>query len=169
MPNGIIIFGANGSGKSTLGRELAQILHWKYMDIETYHFMEAEIPYTASRPRADCIRLMCADMELHRSFVLSAVTGDFGAQIMSWYTRAIWVSAPLETRLERIEHRARVKYRDRVEKGGDIYEQHLQFLNFVASRSLLEIAQWAKTLPCPIQHVDGTMPVSENVRRIVPG
>lgn len=35
--HGIIIFGANGSGKTTLGRELANILNFKHMDVEDYH------------------------------------------------------------------------------------------------------------------------------------
>ena len=47
--HGIIIFGANGSGKTTLGRELANILNFKHMDIEDYHFKKSEIPYTVER------------------------------------------------------------------------------------------------------------------------
>ncbi|MDR7855204.1 shikimate kinase [Tissierella sp.] len=48
-PHGIIVFGANGSGKSTLGRELANLLNFKYMDIEDYHFYKSKIPYTLER------------------------------------------------------------------------------------------------------------------------
>lgn len=74
---GIIVFGANGSGKTTVGRELARILKYKHMDIEDYWFEKTRIPYTAVRPREECINLMLADIEKHRSFVLSAVNGEF--------------------------------------------------------------------------------------------
>lgn len=37
-PHGIIIFRANGSGETTLGRELANMLNFKHMDIEDYNF-----------------------------------------------------------------------------------------------------------------------------------
>lgn len=53
MPRGVTVFGANGSGKSTLGKELARVLEYKYMDIEEYHFMKSEIPYTMERSRKE--------------------------------------------------------------------------------------------------------------------
>ena len=77
-PQGIIIFGANGSGKTTLGKEVAHILGFKHMDVESYHFEKSEIPYTIERSREELLRLMLADIEKYRLFVITAVTGDFG-------------------------------------------------------------------------------------------
>lgn len=167
MSKGIIVFGANGSGKSTLGRELARILNLKYMDIEDYHFIKSEIPYTVERTREDCLNLMLADIEKHDSFVLSAVVGDFGEEISSMYNFAVFISAPLETRIERIKQRAYEQHGERIREGGDMYDQHLKFVDFVASRSLSGIEQWAKTLVCPVIHVDGTKPISENTKIVV--
>lgn len=96
MSRGIIVFGANGSGKSTLGRELARILNFKYMDIEVYHFIKSEIPYTVERTRDDSLNLILADIEKCGSFVISAVVGDFGEEISSMYNFAVFISAPLE-------------------------------------------------------------------------
>ncbi|HHY22827.1 MAG TPA: hypothetical protein GX527_01110, partial [Clostridiaceae bacterium] len=95
MPRGIIVFGANGSGKSTLGRELARVLNYKYMDIEDYHFIKSEIPYTVERSREDCLNLMLTDIRKYGSFVISAVIGDFGEEITSMYDFAVFISAPL--------------------------------------------------------------------------
>ncbi|HOP11005.1 MAG TPA: shikimate kinase [Oscillospiraceae bacterium] len=81
MPNGIIVFGANGSGKSTLGRELARVLNYKFIDHEDYAFEKSEIPYTAERSREECLRLMLADINQYRSFVLCAVTGTFAMRL----------------------------------------------------------------------------------------
>lgn len=167
MPRGIIIFGANGSGKSTLGRELACVLNYKYMDIEDYHFVKSEIPYTVERSREDCLNLMLTDIEKHRSFVISAVIGDFGEEISSMYDFAVFMSAPLETRIERIKQRACEQYGERIREGGDMYEQQLKFVDFVASRSLSRIEKWAETLVCPIIYVDGTKSISENTEWIV--
>jgi len=167
MPRGIIIFGANGSGKSTLGRELARALNFKYMDIEDYHFTKSEIPYTVERSCEDCLNLMLTDIVKHRSFVISAVIGDFGEKISSMYDFAVFMSAPLETRIERIKQRACKQYGERVCEGGDMYEQQLKFVDFVASRSLSRIEQWAETLVCPVIYVDGTKSISENTEWIV--
>ena len=110
-PHAIIVFGANGSGKTTLGRRLACILGFKHIDHEDYAFEKSEIPYTVERSREDCLNLILADIEKHRSFVLSAVTGDFGDIIPQYYEFAVYVSAPLELRLEHIKQREYKKIR----------------------------------------------------------
>jgi len=165
-PQGIIIFGANGSGKTTLGRELARILNYKHMDIEDYHFENSEIPYTVVRSREDCINLMLADIEKYRSFVLTAVTGDFGDKIVPLYTHAVYISAVQALRMERIKKRAFDKHGSRILKGGDMYEQEQKFFNFVASRPISKIEQWAETLTCPVICVDGGEDWCDNAVKI---
>ncbi|MDR7855210.1 shikimate kinase [Tissierella sp.] len=155
-PHGIIVFGANGSGKSTLGRELASVLNFKYMDIEDYHFHKSEIPYTLERSQEDCLNLMLADIKKYNSFVLSAVTGDFGEKISSMYVLAVLMSAPVETRMDHIGQRESEKHGERIQKGGDMYEQHFKFVNFARFRNLSSIDKWTESLNCPIICVDGT-------------
>ena len=156
-PHGIIVFGANGSGKTTFARELTRILNFTHMDIEPYAFRESELPYTDQRSHEECIALMLADIKKHRSFVISAVTGDFGDTIPLFYELAVLISTPIDTRIKRIEQRAYERYAERVREGGDMYEQNLKFIDFVASRSLARIEQWAQTLTCPVIRIDGTL------------
>lgn len=165
-PHGIILFGANGSGKTTLGRELANLSNYKHMDHEEYHFEKSDIPYTAVRPYEDGLKLMLADMEKYRTFVLTAVTGDFGDTIPKFYDLAVWISAPIELRMERIEQREYKQHGERIRKGGDMYEQHLKFIDFVASRSLSRMERWAETLTCPVIHIDGTEDCHRNATNI---
>lgn len=155
-PYGIIVFGANGSGKTTLGRELARILNFKHMDMEDYCFEQSEIPYARPRPREDYLKLMLADIEKYRSFVISAVIGDLGDIISRYYQLAVYLSAPFELRMERVRQRSYQQHGERILKGGDMYEQELKFFDFVASRPLSKIDEWAQTLTCPIIHIDGT-------------
>ncbi|MDR1537202.1 MAG: AAA family ATPase [Clostridiales bacterium] len=155
-PHGIIIFGPNGSGKTTLGRELARLLNFKSMDIEDYYFQQADIPYTKPRSREDCVNLMLADIEKYFAFVISAVNGDFGANINKLYDLAVFLSAPTEVRIRRVKQRAYEQYGKRVCEGGDMYEQELKFYDFVESRSLMPVEQWCRTLACTVIRVDGT-------------
>ena len=167
MPNGIIVFGANGSGKSTIGRELARVLKFKFMDHEDYAFEKSEIPYTVERSREECLRLMLDDINEYGVFVLCAVTGDFCDEITTMYKFAVYLSAPNEIRMQRIEQRAIERYGNRVREGGDMYERQKAFLEFAAKRPLERIEQWARTLTCPIMQLDTTKPISENVELIV--
>ena len=165
--HGIIVFGANGSGKTTLSRELARVLDFKHIDHEDYAFERSEIPYTKPRSNEEAMELMLADIEKHRSFVLSAVTGDFGDIIPKYYELAVYISAPLELRIERIKQRAYEKFGDRVREGGDMFEQHKRFADFANSRLLAPIEQWGETLKCPVVHVDGTTDWHMNAANIV--
>lgn len=155
-PKGIIVFGANGSGKSTLGKELACLLNFKYMDIEDYYFKKSDIPYSKPRSKEEVIKLMLADIKRYGSFVISAVTGDFEDYITSLYDLAVFLSAPLDIRMQRIKDRAYEKFGNRVLQGGDMYESQKNFEEFARTRDLKIIDNWANTLSCPIIHIDGT-------------
>jgi adenylate kinase family enzyme len=156
-PQGIIIFGANGSGKTTLGRELARILGFKRMDAEDYFFRESIIPYSDARSKREVVELMLADIKKFRSFIISSVTGDYGSIIPQYYKLAVYMSAPHDLRMERVKKRTHDKLGDRILEGGDMYESEQKFFDFVATRLLSKIDQWAKTLTCPIIHIDGTV------------
>lgn len=166
VPGGILLFGGNGSGKSTVGREVARLLSLPYMDVEAYHFAPSEVPYTVVRPREECVGLLLADMERYRSFVFSAVMGDFGEAVVSKFGLAVLLSAPLELRLARVRQRSVAAFGPRALEGGDLWEQTNGFIEFVASRSLEPVEQWAKGLPCPLLRLDGSAPVFENAQFI---
>ena len=167
MSRGIIVFGQNGSGKSTVGRELSYVLNYKYMDIEDYNFIESEIPYSKERSRDECRNLMLNDTKKYGSFVLSAVTGDFGDEIVSMYDFGVYITAPIEIRIERVKQRAIKSFGNRVSEGGDMYKANNEFIDFVKRRDLKKPELWLKTLKCPVIFVDGTKAVKENVSLIV--
>ena len=156
-PRGILVFGANGSGKTTLGRELARVLSAKHLDEEKYRFEKSGIPYTVERSNEECLRLMLADIEAHENFVVSAVRGDFGELISSYYKLAVYLAAPLDMRLERIQWREHERHGARIREGGDMYESNQRFIEFVASRSPARVDEWAATLTCPLLRVDGAV------------
>lgn len=125
------------------------------MFFNDYHFEKPEIPYTIERSHEDCLNLMLADIEKCNSFVLSAVTGDFSKKISSMMI-AVFMSAPLKTRMEHIGQREYEKYGERICEGGDMYEQHLKFVNFARLHHLSNNDKWAETLNCPVIGMDGT-------------
>ncbi len=167
MPNGIIVFGANGCGKTTLGFELAHKLNIKHLDVEDYYFEESIIPYSKPRSKDKVIELMLVDIEKCDLFVFSAVTGDYGDKISSMYKLGVFLSVPINIRLERVERRSLEHYGERVLVGGDMYEQEQGFLEFVKTRNLSIVDEWAKTLTCPILHLDGTKAIPENIQLII--
>jgi hypothetical protein len=72
------------------------------------------------------------------------------------YELAVFITAPAEICIQRVEQREYEKHGKRILEDGDMHEQHLKFVDFVATRSLLPVEQWAETLACPIIRVNGT-------------
>ncbi len=73
------------------------------------------------------------------------------------YRFAVYLSTPLELRIQRIKQRSYELHGKRVLDGGDMHEQELRFFDFVESRPSTKIDQWAQSLSCPIIHIDGTV------------
>lgn len=78
------LLGANGSGKSALGRELARVLNFTHLDVETYWFYPTEIPYTSIRSQEDRNDLLLADIQKFGSFVLSGDVSHFCLSPVNW-------------------------------------------------------------------------------------
>ncbi len=166
MERGIIICGLNGSGKTTTGRLVAEKLGIKRMDVEDYYFLNSEIPFTVSRTKDEVRELMWADIQLHKNYVLSSVGCDWGENIESTYALAVFLSAPKETRMARIDQREIVRFGDRVLEGGDMYEQQKQFRQFIAGRSEEPYRAKVMQLNCPVLELDSTQPLEEIVEKI---
>lgn len=167
MSGGIMVFGANGSGKTTLACELSRALKFRHMDVEDYYFEKSDIFYENPRTKDDVVNLMLADIEKYDSFVLSGVTGDYGERIVSMYRLAVFLSAPIEVRMERIRKRTIDKHGERALPNGDMYENQKRFIEFARTRDLSVIDRWANTLTCPIVYLDSTKPISENIRKVI--
>lgn len=175
MARGIIIFGSPGSGTTTLGREVAMRLGFQHFDLDDYLWRwDTEIPFTVTRPREERIELLMADISKFPHFVISGSMDSYNAPFVPLFDLAVFNSAPTEIRVERVKAREFAQFGDRILPGGDMFENHENFLDCVRrydtdgwaiSRKVHE--QWAATLPCPVLHIDGTVAIEENIEGIV--
>lgn len=162
---GILICGLNGAGKSTIGRALASALHYRFIDNEDLYFPKTDPHYTYAAPRSrrEVEQLLLREIAAHPDFVFASVRGDYSEQVLDHIDKAVLISVPRETRLQRVKHRSFQKFGERMLPGGDLYEQEEHFFSIVASRAEDMVETWAQTLTCPIIRVDGTRPVEESV------
>ena len=161
--------GLNGCGKSTLGRALAQKIGFHFIDNEELFFTRnaADEPYQNPRSRAEVEKLLMEEVRKHGDFVLAAVRGNYGKEILPLYRYTVLMEVPKEIRMERIRNRSFQKFGSRMRAGGELYEQEEAFFGTAASRPEDYAAAWTRTLDCPVLSVDGTRPVDENVEWIV--
>ena len=104
--------GLNGCGKSTLGRALAQKIGFHFIDNEELFFTRntADEPYQNPRSRAEVEKLLMEEVRKHGDFVLAAVRGDYGKEILPLYRYTVLMEVPKEIRMERIRNRSFQKF-----------------------------------------------------------
>ncbi|MDR3148773.1 MAG: NUDIX domain-containing protein, partial [Oscillospiraceae bacterium] len=162
-PHGIIIFGASGSGTTALGRELARVLNFAHFDIDDYFWGESDIPFTAVRPRKERQDLLLADLERSGNFVISECAANWDEPLLPLLDLAVFVTTLADVRMEHIERREYDRFGDRIKLNGDMYELHLNFVEWAKTydsggldmRSLALHEQWIENCPCPVIRVDG--------------
>jgi shikimate kinase len=164
---GIIMLGANGSGKSTLGRELAMVLNFAHFDVEEYWFYKTDIPYTAIRPQEERNEMLLSDMKKHGLFVVSGDISGWGDELLSMFDLAVFLTAPVEIRMKRIEKREYARWGGRACEGGDMYESQKKFYEKVATRDVGLLDQRASLYLCPILRVDSTKSQKDNLDEIL--
>lgn len=187
MNYGIAIFGLNGGGKSTLSHMLYKILNFYEIDVEDYYFPEqktsrlnalenkkiiptehlGELPFSLPRTKNEVEISILRDIYLHPNFILSSVTMNWNEEILSRINIAFHMQTPLKNRLERIQKREEKRFGARVIQGGDMYEQQINFLDVVAKRSEKSLMKSISGLSCPIINIDGTLPISEELRIVI--
>ena len=169
MGIGIQICGLNGCGKSTLGRALAARMGFHFIDNEDLYFTRTNIdePYSNPKSREDVERLLVEEVRKHGNFVFSAVKGDYGKEIIPMYDYVVMVEVPREIRLQRVRNRSFQKFGNRIQNGGDLFEQEESFFRMVESRGDDFVENWLQTLKCPVIRVDGTISIEENIELIL--
>lgn len=165
MGTGIIVCGLNGAGKSTIGKALADRLGFHFIDIEDLYFPKTDPDYIYSSPRSyeEVKALLKEDIKAHKNFVFSAVKGNYGDEIYSFFKYAVLIEVPVDIRMERVRNRSFAKFGSRMEPGGDLYEQEEKFFEFVRSRDESLVKQWLEALNCPVISLDGTKAIEENI------
>ena len=171
----IYLYWACGSGTTTLGRALAGELGWTHMDSDDYYWEPTDPPYTVKRPIERRLELM--EKELDREAVgtvLSGALDGWGDPLIPRFSLAVRLEVEQSVRLERLRARELAAFGERILPGGDMHENHREFMEWAArydtagpeQRSLARQKTWETGLPCPRLVLDGAAGLEENVARI---
>ena len=176
MKQGILIFGPSGAGKSTLGRLTAQRMHFLFVDIDDYIWrQDTQIPFSQMYSREEKIRLLGDAIKTADRFVMAGSMDSFHQHFDPFFSLAVFLYAPAQLRVARVDRREREQFGARVLLGGDMAEEHQRFLRSVASYdtgmqedgpTLQKHMLWAEQLPCPLLKLNGEDPLLYNAQKI---
>ena len=170
----IHIYGASGSGTSTIGKYISDKLGFYFMDTDDYFWQATDPPYTIKRNISERLSMMKKDINEHEKVVISGSLVDWGDELIPLFSLAIRVETDTNRRIERLMRREREHFGNRIDTGGDMYENHQEFLNWAAAyddggldmRSKAKHDEWQMKLYCKHIIVDGSLPLEKNFQMI---
>lgn len=174
MKNIIHIYGASGSGTSTLGKKICDELGYKFMDTDDYFWLPTHLPYTQKRSREERLALMKHDISKNDNIVISGSLVDWGDELIPLFTLAIRLETKTEIRMNRLQKREWESFGKRIEYGGDMYKEHIEFIEWAEAydngnieiRSKIQHDEWQKLLTCKQLVLDGADDLEYNFLKV---
>jgi adenylate kinase family enzyme len=176
------IVGATGAGTTTLGKALERRYGYKWMDTDGHFWMPSDPPYSKFLPFSERVKLISKSIERNNKCVICGSLCGWGDVFIPLFDFVIFLYTPTNIRIDRLEKREYERFGERIRKGGDMYEEHIKFIEWSKTyddnrapplfkerypeRSLVLHENWLKLLPCPVLRLDGTTPVNELLRQI---
>lgn len=112
--------------------------------------------YAVTHKREEVSNLLLADMKKHSNLILASVKGDYGDNVISMFTCAVFIRVPEDIRMKRVKDRSLQKFGNRMLPGGDLYEKEMRFFDMVEHRLEQDVEDWIKANRIPTVYVDGT-------------
>jgi len=172
----IHIFGSSGSGTTTLARAICEKFGYFMIDIDDVFWEPTDPPFTVKRDESVRIRLIQGILENHSKVVMSGAFVGWGDKFIPQLDLVVYLHMPVEIRLQRIMHREEKRFGNRVLPGGDLYAQHIDFLDWVKTyetggihtRSKRQHEEWIKKLTCPVIKIESVRTLDELVEIVKP-
>ena len=170
----IHIYGASGSGTSTLGTFISDQLGYTFMDTDDYFWLPTNPKYTKKREKTERLQMMKKDILHSDKVVISGSLVDWGDDLIPYFTLAIRVITDKNVRMERLTEREKKHFGSRIEIGGDMHQNHVEFIEWAAAydtgdidmRSKAQHDQWQKLLKCKQISVNGEDDLKYNLELI---
>lgn len=170
----IHIYGASGSGTSTLGKALHERYGYCHLDTDDYFWLPTDPPFTYKRPAAERIALLTEDIHKSSKTVISGSLCGWGDALLPLFDLVVRLVAPTQERLKRLNQREFQRFGSRICAGGDMYQGHMDFLQWAAGydtggvtmRSKAMHDRWQESVRCRHLTLDGTAQIQELLETI---
>ncbi len=169
MINVIHIVGASGAGTTTLGQTLEQELGYKWLDTDNCFWRPTDPPFVHIHPVDERTTLLKADIASNPKCVISGSLCGWGDVFIPKFDLVVYIDTPTDVRIDRLKKREYERFGDRIRHGGDMFEEHTEFIEWAKTydtagrdqRSRALHDEWLQKLTCPVLKVDGTKPIKE--------
>ena len=171
----IHIYGASGSGTSTLAKALQEKLKYTQLDTDDYFWEQTNPPFTTKRSAQDRIYLLKKELVQLSNVVVSGSLCGWGDRLIPLFDLVIRLVVPTDERISRLHKRELQRFGSRICDGGDMFEQHTEFMQWASQydegatsmRSKSMHDEWEKNIPCKHITLDATQSTQQLVETIL--
>jgi adenylate kinase family enzyme len=171
----IHLLGPSGSGTTTLGKVISSALSIPHFDSDYFFWLPTTPPFTTIRPTNGRIELLRSTLENHESWVLSGSMLKWGDFLKPNLDLVIYKYLTQDIRIPRLLSREKERYGNRLDLGNDMYQQHLEFINWAKSyetgdlnmRSRASEEVWISKLNCKILRIENELTVQEELHLVL--
>jgi adenylate kinase family enzyme len=139
-----LLTGGPGAGASTTGQRLAATLGLQWLDSDTYFHKPTDPPYREQYAQEERARLLHEAFRGADSWILSGSIAAWEIHDVA-FSHAILLHPGPAIRLARLRGRERERFGARIDAGGEMHEDHREFLEWAASWESGELA--GRSLP----------------------
>jgi adenylate kinase family enzyme len=129
----INIFGSSGSGSTTLGEEIAKEFNFKFIDVDDYLWKKTDPPFTVRHSNQETLNLIQNQLSDKQPAVISGSLVDIANSLKERIDLFLYINLDRNIRVKRITNRENNRFGDRILPGGDLHQQHLDFLKWVSN------------------------------------
>lgn len=175
-PKTIHIFGASGSGTTTLAKAIASRFGYHFIDTDEAIWENTDPPFAKRKPHEESRDYVEKKLNEFEYNVISGAFVGWGDVFKSNVDLFIYMHLPLDVRLERIQKREENRFKERILPGGDLYLQHLDFLDWVSqyeeldesTRSQKQHQKWLQDVNKPILMITEVLSIEALIERVEP-
>ena len=125
----IYVFGASGTGSTTLGQKISATLGLVHVDTDDHYWASADPPFSLKNPPQERVDLMRTALG-NEGWVLSGACNDWGRELIDQTDIIVFTTLATSLRIQRLRSREKARFGSRIEEGGDMYQIHLDFINW---------------------------------------
>lgn len=140
----IHIYGASGSGTSTLAVAISEKYKYKMLDSDDYFWLPTDPAFLTKRPRDERVALMKRDMSSENNVVISGSLCGWGDELIPFFDLVIRLNTATTVRIERLKQREYIRFGNRIEPNGDMFDTHMEFLNWASKYDLGDLSMRSK-------------------------
>lgn len=127
----LLITGGPGSGATTTGEAMSKLLEIPCFDSDDYFHKPTDPPFQQQYSKEERSLLLHEKVASSGSWILSGSISAWGITDV-FFSHAVMLNIGTRTRINRLKVRERERFGNRIDKDGDMYDEHTGFMDWAS-------------------------------------